>query len=301
MTAALSTMFKRIGLATGAGLIAISASTFVTPVTMAAAPGTNAGQVPADQLPLTKDQKKASGNGQSQNGQSQNGQSQNGQSQNGKPQNLQGQSQLPPLKPATNGQAQYQPQGGQQNGKPTYQNNGQPQNGQQWGQQNGQSTYQNNGQPQNGQQWGQQNGQSTYQNNGQPKNGQQWGQQNGQSHPQNPHYDWTSYRPGHQPAQWQQHQQGFNPRAYEINGDSRYRYHWQHYVQPRGWYYRRWVYGQTLPMAFWGREYWLDGYANFGLIDPPYGYVWVRYGNDAMLLAVESGLILSVQYGVFFS
>ena len=169
MTTALSTMFRRIGLATGAGLIAISASTFVTPVTMAAAPGTNAGQVPADQLPLNKDQKKASGNGQSQNGQSQ-----NGQSQNGKPQNLQGQSQLPPLKPATNGQAQYQPQGGQQNGKPVYQNNGQPQrqpqNGQQWGQQNGQSTHQN-GQPQNGQQWGQQNGQSTHQNNGQPQTG----------------------------------------------------------------------------------------------------------------------------------
>jgi Ni/Co efflux regulator RcnB len=257
MTTPLSIMFRRIGLVTGAGLIAISASTFVSPVTMAAAPGTNAGQVPPDQPPLKKDQKKAPNNGPSQNGQSQNGQSHN-----------------PPLKPAPNGQAQYQPQGGQQNGKPTYQNNGQPQNGQQWGNQNGK-----------------------------PQNQQQWGNQNGQSHQQqnNGHYDWTSYQPGHRPAQWQHYQQDFNPRAYEINRDSEHRYHWQHYVQPRGWYYQRWVYGQTLPMAFWGREYWLDGYASFGLIDPPYGYVWVRYGNDAMLLAVESGLILSVQYGVFFS
>jgi Ni/Co efflux regulator RcnB len=257
MTTPLSIMFRRIGLVTGAGLIAISASTFVSPVTMAAAPGTNAGQVPPDQPPSKKDQKKALNNGPSQNGQSQNGQSHN-----------------PPLKPAPNGQAQYQPQGGQQNGKPTYQNNGQPQNGQQWGNQNGK-----------------------------PQNQQQWGNQNGQSHQQqnNGHYDWTSYQPGHRPAQWQHYQQDFNPRAYEINRDSEHRYHWQHYVQPRGWYYQRWVYGQTLPMAFWGREYWLDGYASFGLIDPPYGYVWVRYGNDAMLLAVESGLILSVQYGVFFS
>jgi Ni/Co efflux regulator RcnB len=262
MTTPLSIMFRRIGLVTGAGLIAISASTFVSPVTMAAAPGTNAGQVPPDQPPSKKEQKKAPNNGPSQNGQSQNGQSQNGQSHN------------PPLKPAPNGQAQYQPQGGQQNGKPTYQNNGQPQNGQQWGNQNGK-----------------------------PQNQQQWGNQNGQSHQQqnNGHYDWTSYQPGHRPAQWQHYQQDFNPRAYEINRDSEHRYHWQHYVQPRGWYYQRWVYGQTLPMAFWGREYWLDGYASFGLIDPPYGYVWVRYGNDAMLLAVESGLILSVQYGVFFS
>ena len=257
MTTPLSIMFRRIGLVTGAGLIAISASTFVSPVTMAAAPGTNAGQVPPDQPPSKKDQKKAPNNGPSQNGQSQNGQSHN-----------------PPLKPAPNGQAQYQPQGGQQNGKPTYQNNGQPQNGQQWGNQNGK-----------------------------PQNQQQWGNQNGQSHQQqnNGHYDWTSYQPGHRPAQWQHYQQDFNPRAYEINRDSEHRYHWRHYVQPRGWYYRRWVYGQTLPMAFWGREYWLDGYASFGLIEPPYGYVWVRYGNDAMLLAVESGLILSVQYGVFFS
>jgi Ni/Co efflux regulator RcnB len=36
-----------------------------------------------------------------------------------------------------------------------------------------------------------------------------------------------------------------------------------------------------------------------GLIDPPYGYVWVRYGPDALLVNVENGLILSVMYGVF--
>jgi Ni/Co efflux regulator RcnB len=218
MTTALSTMFRRIGLITGAGLIALSASTFVSPVTMAAAPGTNTGQVPPNQPPFTKDQKKSPNNGGTQSGQAQNGQPQNGQAQNG-----------------------------------------------------------------------------------QAQNGQQWGQQNGQSHTQNPHYDWTAYQPGHQPAQWQQHQQDFNPRAYEINGDSENRYHWQHYVQPRGWHYQRYAYGQTLPPAYWGREYWLDGYSQFGLINPPYGYVWVRYGNDAMLLSVISGLILSVQYGVFYS
>jgi Ni/Co efflux regulator RcnB len=238
MTTALSTMFRRIGLVTGAGLIALSASTFVSPVTMAAAPGTNTGQIPPNQPPLKKDQKKSPDNGGTQNGQTQNGQA--------------------------------------QNGKPVYQNNGKPQSGQT-----------SNGQNQNGQA---QNGQN-----------QNWGQQNGQSHTQNPHYDWTAYQPGHQPAQWQQHQQGFNPRAYEINGDSKNRYHWQHYVQPRGWHYQRYAYGQTLPPAYWGREYWLNGYSQFGLINPPYGYVWVRYGNDAMLLSVISGLILSVQYGVFYS
>jgi len=70
-------------------------------------------------------------------------------------------------------------------------------------------------------------------------------------------------------------------------------------VQPEGWSYQRWGYGQTLPTAYWGRGYWLDGYSDYGLIDPPYGYVWVRYGPDALLIDVENGQILSVMYGVF--
>ena len=61
------------------------------------------------------------------------------------------------------------------------------------------------------------------------------------------------------------------------------------------------VYGQILPVIFWGREYWLDNYVQFGLIDPPYGYVWVRDRDDALLVDVETGRILSVQYGVFYS
>jgi Ni/Co efflux regulator RcnB len=36
-------------------------------------------------------------------------------------------------------------------------------------------------------------------------------------------------------------------------------------------------------------------------MDPPYGYVWVRNDQDAMLVDVQSGLILSVQYNLFFS
>jgi hypothetical protein len=29
--------------------------------------------------------------------------------------------------------------------------------------------------------------------------------------------------------------------------------------------------------------------------------VWVRYGNDALLVDVESGQILSVEYGIFYA
>ena len=112
-------------------------------------------------------------------------------------------------------------------------------------------------------------------------------------------YDWTTYQPGHRPPLWQQYRLEFNPRHYEINQDAERSYHWQYYKQPPGWNYRRWVYGQTLPATFWGREYWLANYSEFGLTDPPYGYVWVRYGDDCILVGVETGDILSVVYGQF--
>jgi Ni/Co efflux regulator RcnB len=121
-----------------------------------------------------------------------------------------------------------------------------------------------------------------------------------QARPSN-RYDWAAYQPGRRPPQWQQYRQDFNPRHYEVNRDAERRYHWQAYARPRGWYYQRWVYGQVLPTLFWGREYWLDNYVDFGLINPPYGYVWVRDGDDALLVDVESGRILSVSYGVFYS
>jgi len=112
-------------------------------------------------------------------------------------------------------------------------------------------------------------------------------------------YDWATYQPGHRPPLWQQYRQDFNPRRYEINQDAERSYHYQHYTQLPGWNYQRWVYGQSLPAMFWGREYWLANYSEFGLIDPPYGYVWVRYGNDGILVGVEKGDILSVMYGQF--
>jgi hypothetical protein len=122
--------------------------------------------------------------------------------------------------------------------------------------------------------------------------------QHDQGKPQ--HYDWKEYQPGHRPPQWQQYHQNFDPHRYETNRNSDRRYRWQNYVQPPGWYSHRWVYGERMPPAFWGRNYWLDNYPEFGLMDPPYGYVWVRYGDDALLVDVEDGQVLSVVYGVFY-
>jgi Ni/Co efflux regulator RcnB len=56
----------------------------------------------------------------------------------------------------------------------------------------------------------------------------------------------------------------------------------------------------VLPTIFWRRNYWISDYWMFGLMNPPYGYVWVRYGEDALLVNVQTGRILQVVYSVFY-
>jgi Ni/Co efflux regulator RcnB len=51
---------------------------------------------------------------------------------------------------------------------------------------------------------------------------------------------------------------------------------------------------------FWGRDYWLMDYWLYSLSPPPYGYVWVRYGDDALLIDQGTGEIAEVIYGVFY-
>ena len=299
MTNSVVRTLKRTGILSVAGAIALSASTIVSPSAFAASPYTNssdqppyqAGQQPQDgQYPKPKPQ-----SGQTQNGQPQNGQPQNGQAQNGQWQNGQGQPNQPP-KNNQNGQPQNgQAQNGQwQNGQ--WQSNQPPKNNQNGQWQNGQNGQWQNGQAQNGQ-W--QNGQWQNGQNGQWHNNQN-GQANSNTYARQ-RYDWSAYRPGHQPPQWQQYHRDFNPHSYQWNRTSNQRYHYQTYQRPHGWYAQRWTYGQILPRLFWSQNYWLTGYYNFGLIDPPYGYVWVQNGSDALLIDVQSGQILSVEYNVFYS
>jgi Ni/Co efflux regulator RcnB len=51
--------------------------------------------------------------------------------------------------------------------------------------------------------------------------------------------------------------------------------------------------------VFWAPRYFLSDYWLFGLEVPPVGYEWVRYGDDALLIDVNTGMILQVEYGVF--
>jgi len=78
------------------------------------------------------------------------------------------------------------------------------------------------------------------------------------------------------------------------------RYHAAPYVRPQGWYEHRWGYGDTLPQLFWGRDYWILDYWLYALSPPPYGYVWVRYGSDALLIDNRTGQVVEVVYGAFY-
>lgn len=79
-----------------------------------------------------------------------------------------------------------------------------------------------------------------------------------------------------------------------------HRFHAGPYRAPPGWHYRRWVFGERLPGIYFGRDFWITDFLAFGLFAPPDGYVWVRYGPDAMLIDEYTGEIIQVDYGVFY-
>ena len=73
------------------------------------------------------------------------------------------------------------------------------------------------------------------------------------------------------------------------------------YLAPPGYPTRGWYRGQRLPPAYFGSgRYWLNDYGRFELYDPPFGAGWVRSGDDALLIDIQSGDILDVVYSLFW-
>ncbi len=88
--------------------------------------------------------------------------------------------------------------------------------------------------------------------------------------------------------------------TYRRNITAERRFHYGDYRAPAGYAYRRWTYGERLPGEYYARDYWILNYLNFGLPWAPDGYVWVRYGSDAILIDENTGEIVQVDYGVFY-
>ncbi len=71
------------------------------------------------------------------------------------------------------------------------------------------------------------------------------------------------------------------------------------YRAPPGYVYRQWGYGQRLPGGYYAANYWIGNFLAYGLIAPPSGLVWVRVGNDALLINQANGEVVQAQYGLF--
>ena len=99
-----------------------------------------------------------------------------------------------------------------------------------------------------------------------------------------------------------QRQGGSTPRGggFSYGGRQHERIRGPGYSYPQGYGYRRWGIGQDLPMLFLSSRYFFDSYATYGIGAPPYGFHWVRYGPDLLLVSDRSGRIRQVIYGVFY-
>jgi Ni/Co efflux regulator RcnB len=77
------------------------------------------------------------------------------------------------------------------------------------------------------------------------------------------------------------------------------RFHIAAYVRPPGWYQHRWTFGERLPRAFFASEFFIADFGAYGLLAPWDGYEWVRYGDDALLIDLDTGEVIRVEYGLF--
>lgn len=92
----------------------------------------------------------------------------------------------------------------------------------------------------------------------------------------------------------------YDRRAYPSIWRTPQRYRAPAYRPPSGWYARSWSYGQIIPRGWYGSQYRLMEWWDYGLPIPPLGYVWVRVGDDALLVDEYSGRIVQVVYDLFW-
>jgi len=93
---------------------------------------------------------------------------------------------------------------------------------------------------------------------------------------------------------------GHNFSSYQRNVTAQHRFRAPAYQRPQGWYSRRWTFGESLPALFWTQNFWIGDYVDYGLMPPPPGTIWIRDGNDALLIDRADGEIIQVDYGVFY-
>lgn len=94
----------------------------------------------------------------------------------------------------------------------------------------------------------------------------------------------------------QQWQRGRFPPIYQ----SQQRFRIGSYRPPSGFYVRQWGFGDFLPRAWYGSQYYLSDFDYYGLPYPPPGFEWVRVGEDALLIDRFTGRIVQVVRYLFW-
>jgi Ni/Co efflux regulator RcnB len=114
-----------------------------------------------------------------------------------------------------------------------------------------------------------------------------------------PHEGPRNYQRVPEPHGWNNRPATVDRSAYQHNFQAARNYRIGVYHRPAGWVRHHWVYGQILPRAYWAPSFIIGDYWLFALETPPPGYEWVRDDTDALLVNVNTGEILQVEYGVF--
>lgn len=114
-----------------------------------------------------------------------------------------------------------------------------------------------------------------------------------------PHPGPSGYQRVTEPSGWNKRPASVDRPTYQHNYQAARSFKIGVYRRPPGWTTHRWGYGEILPRAYWTPSYLLADYWLFALEVPPAGYEWVRDNTDALLVNIQTGEILQVEYGVF--
>jgi Ni/Co efflux regulator RcnB len=126
---------------------------------------------------------------------------------------------------------------------------------------------------------------------------------NRRDHDRNDHNrgQWNGHRGWDRPRRdWNNHPNYWDNRRHDRRDHARYRYHFGHYRAPHGYHYRVWHRGDYLPRSYYGHSYIVYDWRPYRLYAPPYGYHWVRVGNDVLLTALATGVVLDVLYDIWY-
>jgi Ni/Co efflux regulator RcnB len=113
-------------------------------------------------------------------------------------------------------------------------------------------------------------------------------------------HDGRNDRWDHERSDWNRHPNYWDNRRHDRTDHARYHYHFGTYHAPRGYYYRVWRRGDHLPHGWYSGNYIVTDWRPYRLYSPPRGYHWVRVGNDVLLTAVATGIVLDVIYDIWY-